>query len=610
VQKLYYKSYAKPFVRVVCGIPTSWDTNTASTTRSSEIELVAWSPCNRFIAITLKDTWVVDVLDSVTLQHVQTLESPQNISTKGRALVFSPDGYILTCSSGGGKGPLGQELAVISWDLQTGGVAGIIRHQGPEWHRIRIHSLSYSADGKVVGHSCQYDNGASTITHMSIFIFDVASGIHIYTHSLNTRTAFLDNIWAHKESLRFATADWTAITIWEIKFTLDATPAKVETIPIPYHFGGPVARLLPTSYRLAAILKDRIWAWDAWESKCLLNYTDDMFSTNISFSPDGHFLACSTFRSEVYLWKESPTGYILQEKLAPTVNYSTSCFSQDGKSLVTWRDHAIQLWHTESSVTHPSTHIPKCIYHFFLDFSPNGTVVLVAMRGDNLVTVLDLKTGVPQLTIDAGMRVHGLKVVGSRVFVMDERSVVVWNLPTGDFVPNSRASLKDSLWAEKFNHVNLGWMSSISISPDSKIIGFVGGLSPECLYTYNLSTGKRLKYGEVRGSTLWFSPDGYTIWCAQDDGEAEVWEAEMVPTHSEHTRLTVSIKNPPEGYPWGSSCGYQVTNDWWILGPDEKRLLMLPPHWRSHEVHRMWKGQLLALLHCGLPEAVILELDL
>ena len=409
--------------------------------------------------------------------------------------------------------------------------------------------------------------------------------------------------------MQFATVGWETVTIWEIRFTPGATPAVVETIPAPYDFEKTEVQLLPTSYRIAAVSKYRVQAWDAQTFECLLDSTDTVFSKNFSFSPDGCFLACSTRESEVYLWKESPTGYILQEKLPSTAGYSSSRFSQDGKLVVTWSGHTIQLWHTEGSVTPNSTHTPEHSKRFALDFSPDGTVAVVAMQEDNIVTVLNLKSGIQQLTIDTGMEVYGLGVVGGRVFVIGMRDVVAWNLPTGDCEPNSRASLEDSLWEAELYGSNSNYVDSASISPDSNIVGFIGDTGPPHLYTHNLSTGEYLWYPKSRGDTLCFSPDGHSIWCAQDNGESEVWEVGKVPVQSEHTGLTVSIKDPPEGYPWGSSFGYQVTNDWWILGPDGKRLLMLPPPWQSHAVRRMWKGQFLALVHCGLPEAVILDLN-
>ena len=46
-----YESHAQPFTRIVHGAPTSWDPNTATTSRPSTIDLAVWSPCSRFIAI-------------------------------------------------------------------------------------------------------------------------------------------------------------------------------------------------------------------------------------------------------------------------------------------------------------------------------------------------------------------------------------------------------------------------------------------------------------------------------------------------------------------------------------------------------------------------------
>ena len=76
----------------------------------------------------------------------------------------------------------------------------------------------------------------------------------------------------------------------------------------------------------------------------------------------------------------------------------------------------------------------------------------------------------------------------------------------------------------------------------------------------------------------------------------------------EHLEYRIDPENPPEGYPWGSS-RYRITEDWWLLGPGGERLLMLPPSWRSDAVRRVWKGDFLALLHNGLSEPIILQLN-
>ena len=93
-------------------------------------------------------TWsiLVDVLDSVTIQRLQTFESPQAASTNCEALVFSPDSRILTCSGGGYVAGLGREMFISSWDLQTDGLTGIIRWQGSEEYVVGNPSIAYSAD--------------------------------------------------------------------------------------------------------------------------------------------------------------------------------------------------------------------------------------------------------------------------------------------------------------------------------------------------------------------------------------------------------------------------------------------------------------------------------
>jgi len=122
------------------------------------------------------------------------------------------------------------------------------------------------------------------------------------------------------------------------------------------------------------------------------------------------------------------------------------------------------------------------------------------------------------------------------------------------------------------------------------------------------STGEWLTATAVRGSMVWFAPDECDLWLADDRGYGTVLRESNRWKEVRDLEHRVDIERPPEGYPWASPCGYRVTDDWWILGPDGKRLMMLPPPWQSNAVQRVWKGKLLALLHGGLSEPVILEL--
>ena len=528
VRKLY-ESYAQPFTRVVHGLPTSWDKNTAVTTRPSAIELAVWSPCSRFIAIICHDTTTVDVLDSVTLQRLQTLESPQDTSTWHRAVIFSPDSCILTCSSGGSVDHRHQcrELSVVSWDLQTGGVASIIKWKGPPRENLGNASIPYSANGKMVAvFHWDWDNCS-----VSTFIFGIVSGMHMHSHSFDDHTPLPDGIWTCGEFLRFATVRAGTITIWEVGFTSDATPTRVETLPVPddhgYISGG--LRLVPTPCRLALVSGRGVLIHDVRNSKHLLPCTDAGFNTRMSFSSDGRFFAWSS-GSKFYLWKESPTGYILHEILESSTNRPNPLISPNGESIAVVGNHTIRLWRTKSSITTPSR-IPaetlRRTEDFFLGFSPDGTLAVVARRGGNTVTILNINSGVLQLTINPGMGVDGLGVIGNTIVIIGLGKAVTWNLPAGDRVPDARIGLEGSSRMVNFSLRNPP-MNGASISPDSRHVAVISGQPPDSLSIYCTSTGELLGETSIAGSTpkttLWFSPDGCDVWCVRESGEARrVW---------------------------------------------------------------------------------------
>ena len=604
-----YESHAHLFTRVVHGVPMSWDASIAAMACPSILTGIAWSPCDRFIAITRYDGRTVDVLDSATLQQLQTLESPQGMPTYFRALVFSPDSRILTCSNSELMDSPDRELFVVSWDLQTGGVSSAIRWWGPTPKAPRTLSITYSADGKMVGVAYSYINYSKGT---DIFICDVASGMLVHSHLLNNTFPLSNRIWTHGESLRFATADPTAITIWGVGFTSGATPAEVEILPPPNGFDGEslgAAQLHPTPCRLAFISQGRILVWDARDSRYLLECADAEFHPRMSFSSDGRFFACSTTGSDIYLWTECPTNYVLHGILTFSIVGPIPLLARNGESIVAFGGSTIQLWRTKSFTTPPSSIVTRTHQRtedFLLEFSPDGIFAVFAMRKENAVTVLNLRSGIPRLTIDARMEVYGLGVIGNAVIVIGYPKVIAWDLPAGDCVLGAWVGLEDSSWT-----INLGgprhcYATGASISPDSRHIALSDA---GFLYIYSTSTGELLWEESPWGEVPRFSPDGCNIWCADYSGEAGVWRVRGRREGLEPLKPILDIAHPPEGYPWGSSRGYRVTDDWWVLGPDGKRLLMLPPTWQSHPVQRMWKGKFLALLHRGLVEPIILELE-
>jgi len=619
-----YDPHAHPFTRIVHGLATSWDPSIVATRFPNNVFAAAWSPCSRSIAI----SWdghppTVEILDAATLMRTTILEPPTGGAWYfNHKLIFSPDGGLLTwfCDMGSDRGEL------ISWDLQTGvRVSAISAEDLPRYDPSPI---TYSACGTMLGVlSCGLGN-------TTINTYNVLSGTHIYSHSV-VKGSVSDRIWTHGECIRFATMTPESITTWEVGFTSAHAPAEVETLSIPDGCHNPDSFLVhPTFSRLALAHKRSVRVWDTQDSKFLLGPTRVVQVYGMSFSLDGHFFACNGVIPEggsaaIHLWKESHTGYVLHRRLPSNLGAGRPFISPDGRSVIAISTFAIQLWQTMDSTTSPSTISAPTSESdddcFVIGFSPDETLAAVVRKRDETVTVLDLKSGIPRLTIDTGMEVYGLGVTGSSIVVVSDENIVTWNLPAGDRIPNLRVNVTDSVRTATFSHNYFHDdppCPAISTSPDLHRIAvaetttdYDDGTLVSGLCLYDVPTGQQLDtatayQNESSFPIPWFTPDGREVWCVGDEGEVDRWEL-VEDTESDATELEYlgSTTHLPDGFPRESPRGYQVVDGRWILSPGGKRLFWLPPEWRSHEWRRMWDKRFLALLHDELPEAVILELE-
>ena len=164
----------------------------------------------------------MDILNAATLQRPKNLGIARGTNARPRALVFSPDGRMLSSSGFDGWGG----LLVSTWDLQTGGTASRVElpWRGPG-SVYGDYYITYSANGKMVGVLHRFSSTAI------ISVVDVVSGKH--THDIHPCTPCTYDVWTHGESLRFATAEGVAITIWEVAFTPGATCMEIETLSVP-----------------------------------------------------------------------------------------------------------------------------------------------------------------------------------------------------------------------------------------------------------------------------------------------------------------------------------------------------------------------------------------
>ena len=546
-----YRSYAQPSVRVVHGAPLSWDSTAAITKRPFAARSAAWSPSSRFIAIAGGNHLVIEVLDSVTLWRLQSL-----IVSRGWArvetpvaLVFSPNGRMLSCASSDMENRF-----VSTWDLQTNGLVSCV--ELPFLDDERVYGgefcITYSMDGRTVGIlHCKS-------TTATISVVDVVSGV--YTHDIYPGIPWMNGIWTHGESLRFATSEGAAITIWEVEFTQGATHKEIETLSVPNDAGQTRAFDLKMTKRVGQAL------WGSQNSVSLRRKTN----SSLSFSSDGRFFARSGTRRGVKLFKESSTAYTLIGKLQSTAGHSIPLFSPNGKSIITFGGSTvIQLWHTKDFTTPSSISIdvPRCTKDFILEFVPHRQLAVVARREEKTVTVLDLKSGLPRLTIDAPTKVYGLMVAGNAVVVMSFEMFITWNLPEADSPP----------------HARVGVENSTKITPFSERPSYLTQSLPTAIIPRD---PKRPETEALR---------------------VDVWKDKIAESQSGPER---SARYPLLRFRQESPCGYRAEEDGrWLINLDGKRLFMLPPPWQSSTGSRfVYEGQFFAFLHGALSKPVILEL--
>ena len=396
-----YKNYARSSVRVVQGLPTSWEPIVATMYHDEFRGGAVWSPCDRFIAV--DKSGAIDILDAVTLKRLNTFKSPTSHSTP--MLSFPPGSRYLTHFGDGG---------LTRWDLHTGAPVGTIPGPGVT-SNTNLLSSTYSADGKMVAvaHSTRPKEDASIDT------YDFLSMTHKSSYRVQG-ARIITPIWTHRGFIRFCTVKPGSITIWEVALTLTPAPVEVESLPAPDGVaGGGGFLFLPTLSRLAFVLQGAILVWNAKTSRFLLGSQQDQapqvtetsdlprFSHESSFSSDGRFFACMTVDREVYVWKESPTGYLLHQALAfsKALVRARPLLSPNGESIIASVRQSIHLWPTKDHIPlDPTIQSPYGgRFSFILEFSPNEMLAAFAQEEGWTVTILDLQSGDPRLVVDAGM---------------------------------------------------------------------------------------------------------------------------------------------------------------------------------------------------------------
>ena len=172
---------------------------------------------------------------------------------------------------------------------------------------------------------------------------------------------------------------------------------------------------------------------------------------------------------------------------------------------------------------------------FVLNLSLNEALATFTRYHENVVTILDLKSGDQQLEINTGVDIRCLQVTGSTLVAAHRGEISTWKLDAR----NARANVRGSVRITKFNLPSYPLRISFcpwSVSSDlSRIIAFASCSTGTLLGIHDVSTGwcvagpipiegaleplsiprARFKATDINGHTgmnkAWYTADGRGI---------------------------------------------------------------------------------------------------
>ena len=590
--------------RILNGIPTSWDSCTATTKSDSG----AWSPCGQLIAASSKNA--IYICNPNTLEGVSTLRIPEPYHSQ--SITFSPDGCLLVCLClesrdwvryrlGGGPIPFAEldiplHMHVIVWDVQPGVVINNIELQ----KHCRV--AFFGNHGTIIfletdGTFCGY-NGLK--------------GACLFEEKLTLPSDFiLDAHWIHKELLQISTSSKNngmyTVNIYEFQPTSTPPSTLVKSFPVPPHSGK--FSFSSVSLHASFITGATVVIFNLQDSRILLQIEEPLSSdTPVGcFSPDGRFFTGVMKGGQICIWKNTSTNHTLWRNLWPQSKPEGFSFSPTTSSFLAWGAGGVQLLDLNSHNTPPPklNHQQKRGSHL-VAYSTDRTHIAIAQEEASVVTVFDPLSDISQWLLNTGMETQDIKIVGKTLFVVEAYEIASWCLETGEQVDEGVIAIPAPL----FFPINKPHI----LSDDCLQIACGRGRT---VLLYDIKTqGVLCEYkwpgpDGAFANFVQFSPDGNQLWLATQPH----FQYEFILGKSKREEdgsfgdLTMSDISGKMAWANLFSHGWHVGEDYcWVLDPRGDKTLWLPFGWRPTQQNDVrWDGNLLAILCSDLPDPIVIE---
>ena len=623
VRNQYSHQICSPALKIVTGIPTSWDSCTASVGGITKSSHAVWSPCGQFIAASFGDT--IQILDSNTLGRVSVFSLPSNsVQWPDVFLAFSPDGCLLACNylehiphvslddvwkvapeliedpilwiaSLPRLGNLPLPAPIYIWDVQTGTIIYNIKN----W---KIDKLVFSGNHQAV----TLLGGDGTFR-----TYDGLNGTCMHKDKLVSSPSFvLDAHWIHKKSLLFPTVskkdEKLMVNIQELQPTLTPPLSLIVSFLVPPHDGE--FSFSPVSLHASFTTKTGLIILNTQDSKILLQVEEpsSLFTPPGHFSSDGCFFACGTEEFEICIWKNTSVNYVPWCNLCSRLPFNGFSFSPIKSSILTWGGMGVQLLEPSKYLTTPSSKKPKhhqqCENHL-VAYSADGTYVAMVQQEDGVITILNALLNIPIQSFNTRMPILDIKINNSTIFVVGMDALVKWDLEMGRIVCDYESIVMATGW------------SRATLSGDCSHIAFTNG---EEVLLYNIQAQRVLhKYtADLFVSDIRFSPDGHKLWftCVDIYSSDYDFDPYLMELEVEEDG-NVTTKELSGVWPWvnlfSPHCQQVEWASEWVIDSSGTKLLWLPLSWRTrNEGCVRWDGNFLAFVDGHHPVPIIIKFQL
>ena len=350
---------------------------------------------------------------------------------------------------------------ILVWDFRTGVVLSKL---GVDWGQ----KIAFSGTQQIVSFN---DFNSSLIT---INIYDTLKGtLPRYGQHSTSGYGRLGDYWIHEGCLRSATSSKKdgkcVVIIREFQPTSNRPDPVVGSFPVPPHDG--VFSFSSVSFHASFVTETEVVILDVRNSETLLREKarQPFYRPQGYFSPNGHFFACGTRGQDIFVWKNTPTGYVHWSTITPRLQFLGFSFSPAAVSILTWGPGKIQLLHLEAHDVASPNKFHNGSENHLVTHSTDRTRIATVRRGKGVITVLDSHSGDLQQSIDTGMLIQDIKIVSDAIFVTDGHKLVNWHLKPG-LAHNVRNARKGTVDMTLFNRP----VPCSALSNDCSKIAFAG----------------------------------------------------------------------------------------------------------------------------------------